>query len=113
FAPETMGKLKAASEAIKNERGVDRVVAMPVVADVVPGPAGAEIAQLVSKVPENEEEHQALRKKVLSREHIVGSLVSKDGRAALIMVFLAEGISDRQVTTQLRAVAERELKPLV
>jgi predicted RND superfamily exporter protein len=112
FGGDAIAKLTAATDAIKNVRGVDRVTSLTAVADVVAGPTGAEVAQLVQKVPSTPEEERALKVKVLSRDHIAGSLVSKDGRAALIVVFLAEGISDRQVTDGLRAAAEKTLRPL-
>ena len=112
FSHETIAKISAATDAIKNVRGVDRVMSLTAVADVVAGPSGAEVTQLVSKIPATPEEARALRGKVLSRDHIAGNLVSKDGRAALIVVFLAEGISDRQVTDGLRAAAESSLRPL-
>lgn len=112
FSPATMGRLKAATDAIKNVKGVDRVMSMTSVADVVAGPVGAEITNLVQKIPADEGEQRALRDKVMSREHLVGNAVSKDGRAALIMVFLAEGIRDREVTEALRVAAESTLKPL-
>jgi uncharacterized protein len=91
FSGRVIGEIAAASDAIKNVRGVDRVVSLTSLSDVVSGPLGAEVTPLVPHPPADEAEHKALREKVLSREHVVGNVVSKDGRAALIMVFLAEG----------------------
>jgi len=110
FTPDALGKLKAASEAMRNVHGVDpRVLSLTHVSDVVAGPAGAEVRLLIETLPTNANESVATKAKVLSRDHIVGNLVSKDGRAALILVFLAEGARDRQVTESLRAVARDKL----
>jgi predicted RND superfamily exporter protein len=112
FAPDAVTRLIRATEAVKNVTGVDRVLSLANVTDVTAGPAGAEVTQLVTAAPNDAAGARALRDKVLSREHIVGNLVSKDGRAALIMVFLAEGASDRQVTAALRKAANSTLAPL-
>jgi predicted RND superfamily exporter protein len=112
FAPDALKRIQAATDKIKNVTGVDRLMAITTVPDVKAGAMGAEITPLVPAIPSTPEEQKALREKVLSREHLVGSIVSKDGRAALIMVFLAEGASDRQVTEALRAAADSTLKPL-
>jgi len=112
FSPDAVQKLIRATDAIKNVSGVDRVLSIANTTDVVAGAAGAEVGQLITGPPTDAAGQRALRDKVLSREHIVGSLVSKDGRAALIMVFLAEGASDRQVTAALRKAAGETLAPL-
>jgi uncharacterized protein len=111
FGAEAIKRLTAATEAIKNVHGVDRVASLTSLPDVVAGPAGAEITQLIPGPPQDEAAHRALRDKVMSREAVTGSFVSRDGSAALILVFLAEGVSDREVTSALRTVAEESLKP--
>ncbi|HEY7955502.1 MAG TPA: MMPL family transporter, partial [Polyangia bacterium] len=112
FSGDVIRKLEAATDAIHNTHGVDRVLSLTSITDVVAGPAGAEVTALVDAPPKNAEAEAALRKKVMSRDHVVGNVVSKDGRAALIMVFLAEGSSDREVTAALRHDAESTLRPL-
>ncbi len=92
FDPDVLARLQRATDGIRNVRGVDRVLSLTTVADVVPSTngAGVELTQLVAAVPKDEAEVTALRKKAMSRPHIVGNLVSTDGRAALILVFLAD-----------------------
>jgi predicted RND superfamily exporter protein len=112
FAADVVRRLQAATDAIRNVRGVDRVVSLTSVSDVVASPAGAEVTNLVTTVPADAAAERALRAKVLSRDHIAGNIVSRDGRAALIMVFLADGVGDRQVSEAVRQVAEAKLRPL-
>jgi predicted RND superfamily exporter protein len=90
FAPEFLVHLRAASDALRNVRGVDRLVSLTTLSDVTAGPMGAEVTPLVPGPPVSPEERAALRKKVLSRDHVVGSFVSANGRAALILAFLAD-----------------------
>jgi predicted RND superfamily exporter protein len=112
FAGPTVARLQRATDQIRNVRGVDRVVSMTSLSDVVASAEGAEVMPLVSAPPADAAAARALRDKVLAREHVAGSIVSLDGRATLIMVFLAEGAGDRQVSEAIRQVAEAELRPL-
>lgn len=115
FSAASVQKIQRATQAIKNVRGVDLILSMTAVSDIVPGPLGAQVVDLVSGPPATEAEHRALRDKVLSREFAVGNFVSRDGRAALIMAFLAEpgalkaGRGELHVEEQIRAAALREL----
>ncbi len=107
FAPEVIAKIGKASAAMRDLTGVDRVVSLTTTADIVAGPDGAEITPLVAGVPQTEEARAALRKKVLSRDHIVGNVVSADGRATLMMVFLAEEAATKSEQPKALAIEER------
>jgi uncharacterized protein len=112
FTRDTIRRITAASAQLHNVSGVDDVVSLTRMQDIVASPSGADWRSLVEAVPNGPDEERALRERVMSRDLVVGSLVSKDGRAALIMVFLADGARDRAVTDAIREVAERELRPL-
>src|SRR5258706_14527731 len=80
FSADAVARIAAATDAVKKVHGVDRGASMTSLPDVIAGPAGAEITPLVGGPPKSEDEHRALREKVLSREAISGSFVSHDGR---------------------------------
>lgn len=111
FSAAAVERIQAATGALRNVRGVDHVMPMTSLSDLVAGAAGAEVSPLVPGPPADEAAHRALGAKVLSREQVAGSLVSRDGRAALIMVFLTEAAGSRQVAEELKRVAEAELRP--
>ena len=116
----TLTKILRASDAIKNLTGVDRVVSLSTMTDVIGTSAGAEVTPLVAAPPVDAAAHEALREKVLSREHVIGNVISADGRAALLMVFLAEehlqaapqAAERSPVEERIRAVATAELTEL-
>ncbi|MCA9666033.1 MAG: MMPL family transporter, partial [Myxococcales bacterium] len=62
---------------------------------------------LVRAAPKNAAEKRALRRKVLSRDHAVGNLVARDGKAVLIYCFLAHGSDPRAVGQNIRTVVAR------
>ena len=115
--PDTIRKLGNASNAIRDLTGVDRVVSLTTLTDVVGGPDGAEVTSLVDGPPVDGPTHDRLKQRVLSRPHVVGTVVSFDARAALLLVFLAETPHDghaepTHVEDHIREVARRELSGL-
>lgn len=113
FSANSIRKIQNATRAIKNGGGVDLMLSMTEVSDIVAGPLGAQWVNLVPDPPANEAEHRALRDRVMAREFAVGNFVSRDGRAALIMAFLADATSvapgEVRVEDRIRAAALREL----
>jgi hypothetical protein len=112
LAAGAIRKLTAATRAFADVEGVDRVVSLTNVEDVTSTVESADVALLVPGPPANSVEEANLRRRVLSREQVVGSLVSADGRAALMMVYLVEGAPTRRVVRELRQVAQQTLAPL-
>ena len=112
FTTATMKRLDVLTRALKSVRGVDSVDALHTVDDFVATEAGVETSELVRGAPATAEELKALREKVMSRPHVVGNFISADARAALFMVFLADGAADREVARELRKAVESERGPL-
>jgi predicted RND superfamily exporter protein len=112
FSAGTIAKLRAATDAIHNLQGIDRVLSLATVTDPTVSDEGADLRPLITALPTSAAESKALRERVLSRRHVAGSLVSTDGRAALIMAFFADGASDRVLCNELRRVAGATLAPL-
>lgn len=106
FTPDALGKLDKATAAIRNVRGVDRVLSLSTLTDVIPSEMGAEVTPLVGDPPADLPAAIALRRKVMTRAHVVGQFISEDARAALIMVFLAEGGGDKQVLGAVHKIAD-------
>lgn len=106
---EHVAKLQAASRRLGEVPEVTRVTSVVTVTDVVTGPGGAVIEPLVSSIPGDAEEHAALRERVLSRELVVGNLISADARAAILMAYVREGAGTTRVVEQIRPIAEEEL----
>lgn len=111
FAPETLGRLERATEALKSVHGVDRVLSLSSLVDFAPAEGAVQVVPLVPELPRSAADRTALKTRVLSREHVVGSFVSPDGRAALLLVFLAPPkpgtqVSLRKVAHELHLAAE-------
>lgn len=109
FAPDALAKLDKVSAGIRDVRGVDRVLSLSTLTHVTPTEFGAEVTPLIGPAPTTLEEARVIRQRVMAQDHVVGQFVSEDGRAGLVMVFLADGAVDKQVLVAVHALVEREL----
>ena len=112
FSPASLGKIERATHAIKNVRGVDLILSMTEVSDIIAGPLGATQVDLVPSLPTNAAESRALREKILSREFAVGNFVSPDGRGALILASIRRTApADRRRRRRCRRAGWRGAPP--
>lgn len=107
--PASLERLAAATTALTEEPTVARVTSITNVTNVEMVPEGVVVDLLVPAVPRSEDEHVALRTRVLANEMVVGSLVSSDLGAATLMVHLAPEASTAEAVDRIRSVATREL----
>ena len=110
FTPELLGRIQRLSDALKNTEGVDRVVSLSTMTDLRPTEAGVEIKPLIpSPLPTDAAELQRLKAHALALPQVRGNIISADGRAALLLVFLAEGSKSQPLAEKARALALAEL----
>jgi len=110
FTPELLGRIGRLSEALKNTQGVDRVVSLSTMTDLVPSAFGVEIRPLLpSPLPTDAAELKRLKAHALELPQVRGNVISSDGRAALVLVFLAEGTKTAPLAERARSLALGEL----
>lgn len=111
FGPAEARALAAATEALAGAPGVARVMSLTNTADVVSTADGAEIEPLLPGPPATDEARAAVRARVLARDHIVGNLVSADGRATTVFVYVQDGVGTADVVEVMQTAADRTLTP--
>ncbi|MEC9071121.1 MAG: MMPL family transporter, partial [Myxococcota bacterium] len=111
FSPGFVRDLQSVTRDLDALPGLAHVLSITNVEDFAPDPVAGGIVTglLVDKAPTSPEESAALRAKVLSRPHAVGSLVSRDGKAVMIYCSLAEGAEPREMTAKIREVVGQGL----
>ncbi len=109
LAPEFLGRLKALTKQLNETDGVENALSLTSVEDFVADRerGGITADYLVREIPASPEQTAALREKVLSRDHIVGNLVSSDGKAVMIYVFASRGIEPRTTAHRVRTAVEK------
>ena len=112
FAPDFLRRLDQVTKGLSALPNLDHVLSISNVADFQADPMGGVIAgMLVDAVPQTSEEQAALRAKVLSRDHIRGSLVSDDGTAVVLVAFAAYRADPQQVAGDIERIVLDEFEP--
>jgi predicted RND superfamily exporter protein len=111
FDPHFLTKLRQVTKDLKETQGLDHVLSLANIIDFTPDQerGGVITALLVEKIPRTEAERQALRKRALSRDHLVGNLISRDGKAVLIYCYLAYGSDQMTMAARIKDVVRRTL----
>jgi predicted RND superfamily exporter protein len=102
FDPAFLGKLRALTKTLNDEPGVAYSLSLTSVEDFTPENGGARVDYLIGELPKNEAEKATLRDKVMSRDHIVGNLISADGRSILLYNFGKSGTSPRELSSRVK-----------
>ncbi len=109
LSPEFLGRLRLATKHLNEIKGVDYAFSLTNVDDFTPDPekGGIGVDYLVSgALPKTPAEETALREKVMSRDQVVGNLVSPDGKAALVYCFLAYGADPKETVRSIRTAVD-------
>ena len=108
FTKKSLSDLRAITDALARINGVKTVLSLTNVVDMKKEGGGIEVAQLIAPeyIPSNQDELKRLRRYTLSNPTYVGSLVSADGRDALIMVRVEENADREFVAREIRRMAK-------
>lgn len=109
LAPAFLERLRGATKHLNDIKGVDYAFSLANVDDFTPDAekGGIGVDYLIpAALPKSAAEQAALRERVMSRDQVVGNLVSPDGKAALVYCFLAYGADPQATVGSIRAVVE-------
>ena len=110
FSSDLLSRMERLSTALKNTQGVDRVVSLSTMTDLLPSEGGVDVMPLVpSPVPSDPGTLAKLKARALSLPSVRGNCLSGDGKSALVMVFFSEGSKTRELAIQTRELARTEL----
>jgi uncharacterized protein len=106
FDGPTLGQLDQLTDSLMAMPALDHVLTLTNVDDFAPDPMGGiRTSTLIEEIPDSPEASAALRRKVMSREHVAGTLVSRDGTALVVYAFPAFGADTRQIANDIAAAA--------
>lgn len=110
LSPEFLERLKHLTKRLNETEGIQFALTLTSVEDFVADRerGGITADYLVREIPKTPEAAAALREKVLARDHIVGNLVSADGKAVMIYVFAAPGSEPRATAYRVREEVEKD-----
>ena len=110
-APDVMSReflagLRRVTDELKDTKGLDHVLSLTNMIDFTPDrdKGGIISSLLVTDLPADHTQRDALRSKVMSRDHVVGNLISRDGSSVLIYCFLAYGTDQKSMAARIQKV---------
>lgn len=109
FDGEFLERLKEATDEANTLEQVGYAVSIVNVDDITPDKelGGIKWAPLVEVIPSNEFESEILRTKVMSRDHIVGQMVSEGGDAVILYCFLGVESDPRRTAEAVRTAVRK------
>jgi len=102
FDPVFLGKLRALTKTLNEEAPIAYALSLANVEDFTLEKGGASVDYLVGELPKDAMAKAALREKVMSRDHVVGNLISPDGRSVLLYNFGKHGTSPRELSALVK-----------
>lgn len=110
FNSNFLSRLASATKTLNETDGIAYALSLASVEDFTPDveKGGIQVSYLAGTVPQNESGLQALRQKVMSRDHIVGNLISSDEKSTLIYCFAANGTEVKAMAEKVRSIVEKE-----
>jgi predicted RND superfamily exporter protein len=110
FEAASLERLQRATEALNDIPAVAYALSISNLEDPVNDPyEGLKLQTLVSEIPASPKEEAALRAHIMAQDHVVGTLVSPEGNAAMIYCFLGAGVDQRSTAEAIRSVVEQQL----
>jgi uncharacterized protein len=108
FDADFLTRLKAATRDIRDLPNVNAALSLANVEDFVEDPmtGGIVASELIDHIPTSDEDEAAMRAKVMSRDHVVGRMVSEDGDAVLIYAFGGVGTPPRELSHGVQKAVE-------
>jgi predicted RND superfamily exporter protein len=108
LAPEFLQRLQTVTKKLNETDGIGHAMTLTNVEDFAPDMehGGITTDYLIGKIPETDAERAALRAKVMSRDHVVGNLISKNGKSTLIYCFAGYGTEQKVIAQKVRAAIE-------
>ena len=113
FRTDFLQKLSQITREIKETPGINHVLSLANVVDFAPDPekGGIVAAPLLDTIPGDEAGLENLRTRVLGKEHLLGRLISSDGRAVLLYCYLTYGADTRTVADSIRQLVLEHFPP--
>lgn len=107
---ETLGKIQKITDDILKIKGVAArdVSSFPTITNVTAEGGVLRVAPLMTTVPKNDAEIEALRKMLFENPLFIDRIISKDGKATAIYVPLEKGSNGKVIADQIREIVKKE-----
>lgn len=108
LAPDFLKRLRTVTKKLNETEGLGHTMSLANVEDFAPDlqHGGITTDYLIGQIPESDADRAALREKVMSRDHVVGNLISNDGKSTLLYCFSGYGTEQKVTAQKVRSAIE-------
>ncbi|MBW2453618.1 MAG: MMPL family transporter [Deltaproteobacteria bacterium] len=101
-------KLRSLTQELNDDPAIGYALSLANVDNFEPNreQGGIRINYLINPIPDTAEQKAALRKRVMSKDHVVGNLISADGKAVNLYAFAGHGTGPRETADLVREKVE-------
>ncbi len=109
FTPDFLRRLDKTSKELREIIGLNSVMSLSNVIDYEADEeqGGVTMGPLLSSIPTSQEEALAFKEKALSRDHLIGNLVSEDGNAIVIYCYLAYKSDPNIISAKIKDIVNK------
>ncbi|NOZ57854.1 MAG: RND family transporter [Calditrichaeota bacterium] len=111
FRPDVIEQVMALTDSLEKVQGVFSVMGPTNVKIILGTPEGMEVREALDEVPRTPEEMRAYHDRLFSSDLFVGNIISEDGHAGGIMVFLKKDARPSKVAERVLKVLEASKGP--
>jgi len=113
FDADFLRKLQMVTKDLSGLPILSNVTSLTNVMDVTPNEefGGVVTARLVQDLPENDKDKQALRAKIMSRDHLVGNLIAENAKGVLVYAYLGYGVDQRAAAKKIKIAVGHYFEP--
>jgi len=102
FMPDALGHIKQISDSLTQLEGIVGVTSITNMTSFKTEGDNFEVDDLIAEWPENEDDANAVKAEVIKNEMVVGTLVSSDGKAAIVLFNFQSGTDVEAVSLEVR-----------
>ena len=106
FLPSPLGHVRQIADTLSQMPGIVRVTSLTNLTNFNTEGDNFEVDDIINEWPENEEDAIALRDKITKDQMVVGTLVSADGKAAIVLFNFESGSDVKATTSAVRQKIE-------
>jgi predicted RND superfamily exporter protein len=100
--PDTLKRVKKISQQMKRTKGVDKVWSLFELKNIKTEEGAMIVDPAVKRIPETQEEIEALREEIAGNDMVYGSVISKDFGITAVIGLIQSDIPDRIIVPEIR-----------
>ncbi|MBN1450244.1 MAG: MMPL family transporter [Anaerolineales bacterium] len=105
FTQQSISNIKGLTDKLKEHPNITHVTSLTNIIDIRSTESGLEVAELIDKIPSQNDALERLRNRVMGKDLYVNTLVSKNGKFAAVICKVRQGADHNVVSRQVKQIS--------